>query len=212
MAWLLRFQIYGWWHAGSGASLGGVADAAVLRSPEGLPWLPGRSVRGLVREALAEAEDLGHRAVPAGFTRWLCGDDFAASDSEDEAVTELRRRRFVTQAGHGVFDSAELPDDWRRWARSPGSAAMIAEMFEILSSTAIADGAAQRHSLRSIEVAVPMTLTAGLHLRSSPIPPPGEVGAALAAALPLLRGLGAGRHRGLGRVQASVTAGEGATP
>ena len=47
----LRFEIQSFWHAGSGRGDGAVADATVLRSRAGLPILPGRTVKGLLREA-----------------------------------------------------------------------------------------------------------------------------------------------------------------
>ncbi|MBF0332792.1 MAG: hypothetical protein HQL40_03970 [Alphaproteobacteria bacterium] len=193
MTWILRFEILEWWHAGSGLTAGGKGGAAVSRGPDGLPWLPGRTVRGLVREALVEAAALKHPEVPSDLAPWLCGGD---DDTDD-----LRRRRFNSEPGHGTFGSAELPEDWRRWARSPAGRVLVAELFGSLAATAIQDGAAKEHSLRSMEVTAPMTLEAILRVEGTP---PADPQAALAAALPLLRGLGAGRHRGLGRVRVTV--------
>lgn len=207
MSWILRFHILGYWHSGGGSGLGGLADAAVQRSPDGLPWLPGRTVRGLVREALVEAEELAHEAVPPGFPEWLCGEDPTAAPDEQANEGMLRRQRYVTRSGAGQFDSAELPEDWRRWARTPESRVIVDEMFDVLSATAIeTDGIVRRNSLRTVEVAIPVTLDARLTLIPDSAPAPADVGGALLAALPLLRGLGAGRHRGLGRVKVSVLA------
>ena len=48
----LTFTLLSYWHAGTGAGRGGDADAVVQRDDDGLPYLPGKSVKGLIRDAV----------------------------------------------------------------------------------------------------------------------------------------------------------------
>ena len=54
-----RIRFYTYWHCGSGLSAGSSADATIVRDDEGLPFVPGRTVKGHLREA---AELLGNEA------------------------------------------------------------------------------------------------------------------------------------------------------
>lgn len=54
-----RIRFYTYWHCGSGLSGGSSADALVVRDEEGLPYVPGRTIKGHLREA---AEILGNQA------------------------------------------------------------------------------------------------------------------------------------------------------
>src|SRR5690625_450439 len=56
----LQIQIFSYWHTGSGMGKGPELDATVIRDSTGLPYLPGRTIKGLLREALLTCEQLGH--------------------------------------------------------------------------------------------------------------------------------------------------------
>jgi CRISPR/Cas system CSM-associated protein Csm3 (group 7 of RAMP superfamily) len=47
------------WHAGSGLSSGAEADAVVIKDAKNLPYLPGKTIKGLVKDALL---DLGNNS------------------------------------------------------------------------------------------------------------------------------------------------------
>ena len=47
------------WHAGSGLSSGAEADAVVIKDSNNLPYLPGKTIKGLVKDALL---DLGNNS------------------------------------------------------------------------------------------------------------------------------------------------------
>ena len=42
------------WHAGSGLSSGAEADAVVIKDSNNLPYLPGKTIKGLVKDALLD--------------------------------------------------------------------------------------------------------------------------------------------------------------
>ncbi|MBF0305381.1 MAG: hypothetical protein HQL41_07015 [Alphaproteobacteria bacterium] len=192
---LLRFELRNWWHAGTGKGVRGHVDASPVRSPEGLPYLPGRTVRGLVREALTLTSSLQPELVPAQAPFWFCGRGMG----DDDRVAP-GRSRYLTEPGHARFHDATMPREWRRWsARQPE---MIEHMYEVLSATAIAEsGLARGQTLRSIEVAPPLELWARVRIEE---PPDWSWRQALEWSVPLIRGLGSGRNRGLGRVVVSV--------
>ncbi len=215
---ILSFDLGAFWHIGTGQGESAHVDAAVARDVDGLPVLHGRAIKGLLREALTAAEELGQ--VPAGVAAWLCGTP-ARQPADD--TTGLRRHRFESHPGHATFTNAVLPESWRAFATGDRQGNRIATLFDVVQATAIDEetGQAKDHSLRAVEVAVPMTLTAEVTLEPGAAPPPWTVPgtetpidwvAALERALPLLRGLGAHRNRGLGRVRVTLTRAARTTP
>lgn len=205
LAWRLRFDLRGWWHVGTGQGRGAELDAVVQRSPEGLPIIPGRTVKGLVRDVLCQAEELGR--IPEGAAVALCGTALPPPPDVEELDPDvLLAHRFETEAGAGWFGSAELGDDWNAWAATlPPD--VLAGLYDRLYATAINDtGQVVEHTLRCVEVAAPMVLRAPLRIASvaEDFPNWREV---LGTALPLLRSLGVRRNRGLGRVRVTLETG-----
>ena len=47
-------ELYSYWHCGSGLSSGADADALTVKDKDGLPFVPGKTIKGLVREAVEE--------------------------------------------------------------------------------------------------------------------------------------------------------------
>jgi hypothetical protein len=200
---ILVFDILSFWQAGSGSRAGALADATVVRDRRGLPYLPGKTVKGLVRDVVELGAEVG--LVDAGrAVRWFGSPPYEGSWRDGDARERaLEEGRFTTEPGALWFGSAELPEAWRRWAsRSARSAEpVVAELFHSLASTAMdARGVARHRTLRVREVAVPMTL------RARVIGPEDDHGWVedLSACLPFLRALGSRRHRGFGRVVARM--------
>ena len=42
------------WHCGSGLAAGADVDALVVKDENGMPFVPGKTIKGLVREAVSE--------------------------------------------------------------------------------------------------------------------------------------------------------------
>jgi len=183
---MLCFEIRSWWHAGAGRGTGALLDALVVRDSRGCPILPGRTVKGLVRDAVLKLEDWGH--LPDQTTTRLFG--------SDTLMTEIHPGD--TEPGLLAFGDAALPRQVTDWLASDPAARD--GLFGELHATAIdpESGRAKRASLRGIEVAVPLALHAPV--RPLTPEPPNDWQAVLRKALPLIRGLGQSRHRGLGRV------------
>jgi len=206
---VLTLTLHDYWHCATGRTERVGSGARVARK-DGLPLVPGRTLRGLLREAVRQAE-LFER-LNTGATVWLFGQEGSGQPRSEEDLVE---KRHGTSPGALVVDDATLPRAWRDWVRtrSPEQEGLdrLDLMGEILHATRIdREGQVADGSLRSMEVMPPMTLTAPLTLD----PPPrclvpdwardADWRAVLTTALPLLRGLSSHRNRGLGRVTATL--------
>ncbi len=192
----VTLELLDYWHAGSSRGRGPVYDAEVVRSPEGLPYLPVRSLRGLLREGMVEAEGSALTAVPEGTV--------AAWFGADDAPGRLR-------VGNATLEPAVVA--WARSARDDDARA-VDGLYHTVAATAIdpETGTARDKTLRVVEVAVPVTLHAAVRLEG-PSDPAADPLEALRSAAGFVRGLGKSRRRGLGRVRVSVDpVGEEARP
>ena len=163
------------WHCGSGLAAGADVDALVVKDKEGMPFIPGKTIKGLVREAV---EDI------RGFRRMTEDEAFLEAfgyfdDKEDKCK------------GCMFFTNAELPKNEYDAIVSNKAARF---MYRTIASTAINDeGIAVEHSLRKMQVVVPCTL----HGEIKGIPD--EMVAEIEQALSFIKRLGQNRNRGLGR-------------
>lgn len=203
----LSFAFDSYWQAASGRGNDELLDSTVARGAGGLPVLPGRTIKGLLREAYRRAVACGalqHDREIELFGSEVAGADQASLNDADQAKA-LDEGRFRTKAGALAFGTATLPQAWIDWASTdPSARAVVDELFTQVSSTAIneRDGVALDHTLRVVEVAVPMTLTAAVDG-----PDDADWVEQLRDVAPLLRALGARRNRGYGRVAVTVEEG-----
>lgn len=185
----LEIKLLSYWHAGSGFGRGADVDALVLKDPHNLPYLPGRTVKGLLREAMMCCEESG--AVPAGVVERLFG----------KAAKEGKYTGSIP--GILAFDNAVLPGKEREWLSSASSDARRARsaLYDSFASTSLdKDGIAQDRTLRTIELCVPVALYAEIH----GIPRDDETEIHLSKACSLLRAIGSHRTRGLGRCDCTL--------
>ena len=186
----LVIDIHNWWQPGTGRGSGAHVDALAHTDADGIPELPGRTVKGLLRDAVEQAEEMGW--LDKGLADSLFGKE-ADADGNGSRPGTLR------------IASARLSDKERRWLASQAGEAARQQLFAELASTAInADsGSARAASLRAIQVVLPLKLAAEIEVL--PVhEAPAEWVAALETALPLIRAVGSGRSRGLGRATLSL--------
>ena len=171
-----KIEFFSYWHCGSGQTAGADVDELVVRDASGLPFVPGRTLKGLLREAVANI-------------LLLRGD-------EEGSVEEL----FGSESRQGrlYFTNASMSDALRRSLRSTPD--IDPEMlYRSLSSTAIDErGVAKEHTLRRIETAIPCTLYGEITGIGS-----ADEEALLVEALKYVKRLGLGRSRGYGRCELS---------
>jgi len=189
----LRIELLSLWQAGSSLGRGAEADATAIVDDNGLPFLPGRTVKGLLREAVLTCEELGR--LPEGTTCRLFGKAPAEGEPSDSRPGILRfdNARICGHARSRLL----LKDIEKNEARND----LRPALFEKVSSTSIDEhGQARERTLRTVEVALPVTLHAKIHG-----PADSEWVDAIRFASPLVKTLGSYRHRGFGRCRVSLS-------
>ncbi len=192
----ITVDLKSYWHAGGGRGAGSVYDAIVHRDSDGGPVLSGRHLKGLLRDACARAEAWGWPGFEPGTTAALFGELTEQASGNPPQKGSLR------------VSDATLPGELARWLASDEGNDLLPHLFRGLYSTAVehASGTAKEHSLRGMEVAVPLTLTAVVAPVTGMIPPEGWE-KRLETLLCLIDSVGAHRNRGLGRVELRVKEG-----
>lgn len=198
----LTIELLDLWQAGSGRGAGQHIDSVPVLDSADLPYLPGRTVKGLLRDAVRHLETIGAlkeldariRADAlvnvSSITNWLFG---TRHESEEAAFETGPGSRFNTVAGKIWVSDARLSQSLQQAIEKQQG--IRSALFHDVYSTAIDSdtGQATDQSLRSIRVAVPMTLSAPIevgHIHALDI---------IEAALPLIDAVGSQRTRGLGR-------------
>lgn len=206
----LELDIQSYWHPGTGKGSGSHVDAVVEKDRFGCPFISGRMLKGLVRDAVYRAAHWGiyqTQGVPA-----------------PEAVVEVlfgsagfvnKRPRNETIPGMVRVGDAVLDQNVRKWLGHPDNKKYRLALFHDIYSTAINNqGTAKPGSLRGQQVVVPLTLMSTMEI-GKPEARLGQKGEAtswvsrhaktvIEKALPLIRNVGANRTRGLGRVRISL--------
>lgn len=165
------------WLCGSGLAAGADVDTLAVKDPDGLPFVPGKTVKGLIREAAEELIALKYQSLSPIFLN-----TFGFFDKKENYAK-----------GTAFFSNATLPEE-ERDAIVKGKLQPF--IFRKISSTAIDEnGIAKDHSLRKMEVAVPCTLEGFI----SSLPDNDDFTAMMKEALLFIKRLGQNRNRGLGR-------------
>ena len=201
---LLELNIHSYWHIGSTAAAGPDVDAEPARTAWHLPYVPGRTLRGLLRDAMrltASFDGIGFTMDDVA--RWFGSDPTREDADSEQRERQLQAARWSTLPGVVTVGSAELGQTaaersaWRAFGK--GGAGEVDRLFHRIAQTAVDEetGVAATSTLRSQRVAVPMVLWATLTVP--------EVEAAkwrdgLLKSLPQLVELGSHRTRGFGRV------------
>lgn len=166
------------WHCGSGLAAGADVDALVVKDKDGLPFVPGKTMKGLVREAMED------KMVLNGVESIDDKSDFVKAFGFFDDKEQKER-------GNMFFTNAELSKDEQKAIVSNNATRF---MYRSISSTAIDnEGIAVDHSLRKMEVVVPCTL----HGEIKNVPD--NMADDVLDALRYIKRLGQSRNRGLGR-------------
>ena len=171
-----KIEFFSNWHCGSGLAAGADVDALVIKNSQGLPYVPGRTVKGLLREA---AESLFSETDKLSLLFGVSGD--------------MEKH----QTGCLFLSNASLPENESQFILANN---LSSHLFQTFASTAIDEktGLADDHSLRKIETVIPCTLEGEIMNV-----PDGKVNP-LKDAMAFIKRMGTGRNRGLGRCQVSI--------
>ena len=164
-----KIEFLDYWHLSSGLSAGAKLDSLVVKDSHNIPYVPGKTIKGLVRE-MAEL---------------LENETFVKECFGVEGV----------DMGVCYFANASLDDTVKKEIYSNR---LQSNLYDEIASTKIEDGMAVDHSLREIEVVVPLTLYGEI------IDVPTHYIDDMTRALKMIKRMGLNRNRGLGRCQLEV--------
>lgn len=190
-------KFYSEWHCGSGLAAGADLDALVIKDKNKLPYVPGKTIKGLVREAVESI--LSFKNELSEDSKALFIRTFGNADAEDWNMLkdapekDKGKKEDYIRKGETFFTNAELNDALKR--------IIIEEklepyLYRAVSSTAITEnGVAKEYSLRRMETVVPCELTGRI------VDVPDEFAESMKEGLKYIKRLGRNRNRGLGRCE-----------
>lgn len=168
-------EFFSYWHCSSGQAAGADVDELVVKDSDGLPYIPGRTLKGLLRDAANEI----------GVEQTIVYAIFGKEPSKDEFEDELVK-------GKCFFSNAELPIEEHRYLAN--HKILSRHLFQKIAATAIDEnGTTKDHSLRKSEVVVPCKLLAEVHGVTD------NQAHVIEQTMRYIKRLGKGRSRGLGR-------------
>ena len=194
--WTLNLSIQSNWFVGSGREAGAYADLLMLKDEHGMPFLPGRSLRGLLRNAFNQASA----------NNWF--------GNQSQELVQLLFGQEGTEglASQGVLQISSATLAAHEYQAIVSKPELKSFLFRRVTSTAIDEttGAALEGSLRSMEVAVPVNLVAEVSLNqahpdySQMLALDVDINQALDACAALITHIGGHRYRGFGQCLVSV--------
>lgn len=189
----IHAQFHNYWHIGTGRGSGYHLDALVEKDAHGLPYVPGKTLKGLFRDACYKLNVWGH-SMPL---EMLFG---IRADATDESRND-------TSVGALRFSSLELIEKDYLAQDTTEIKSLRNHLFSTLSSTAIDEetGIAKDQSLRMIEVVVPVTVVGEIELlHDLDELDTTQIKALLNQAASLITHIGANKTRGFGAVTLEI--------
>lgn len=175
------------WHCGSGLAAGADLDALVVKDKKGMPFIPGKTIKGLIREAI---EEIGLFSGTLNSNEFIKTFGNSLDRNADTSLSEKSGNQEFMKRGETFFTNAVLSDSEYETIVSNNATRF---MYRSISSTAIGeDGIAIAHSLRKTQVVVPCTLYGEIKNADGMVNEIRE-------ALRYVKRLGQHRNRGFGR-------------
>lgn len=173
---LYEIEFFSNWHCGSGLAAGADVDALVIKDNYGLPFVPGRTLKGLFREAVENLFEDDEKTVNTLF---------GVSGDKDNH-----------QTGCLFFGNATLPSSEYKYIVDKG---LVPHLYQTFVSTRIDEnGIAKDNTLRRIETVVPCKLEGEI------LNVPKSSEKTLEVAMQYIKRMGTGRTRGYGRCKISI--------
>lgn len=176
----ITIRFFSQWHCGSGTSAGADVDELVVKDKNGVPYIPGKTLKGLIREAT---------------------EDYVSFSSQSEALGTLLAETFGKELGETPEQTAGCAHFGNAVLEGTEYEAIVENhaqqyMYDKITTTAIDDdGIAKDHSLRSMEVVLPCTLYASI------TGVPENLADILSESFGMIKRMGQKRNRGLGRCE-----------
>ena len=172
------------WHVGSGLDGGADADSLVLKDENNLPYIPGKTIKGLLKDSILDIADLKHHENIGRLIDQLFGREV------------MKNKQLVgSEPGTLFFSNAEIVQIEKDDIIING---LSHQLYKNIASTQIDEkGIAKKSSLRTMEVCIPVSLEGEIEGE--------EIDNALfEMAFKWTRQLGVNRNRGLGRCKFSI--------
>lgn len=189
------------WLCGSGLSGGSESDAQVKKTREGLPYVPGKTVKGLLKDAardLFEGDPDYKDFIEACFGT---PEEKTHKKSGPEKEPEKPDYQFF-------YSNVEFPSLLAQYlVREPEEnekkPAEKEKLFRKIPTTSIDErtGVAKNKSLRTIEVTIPVTVVGKI---TSNLSENHQYNKKMKACFRMIKRLGVNRNRGLGRCQFDI--------
>jgi len=177
-----KLQFFDYWHLSSGLSSGAKLDSTVTKDNDNIPYAPGKTIKGLVREMALEYD--------CEFLNRCFG---VTSDKNDKCYD----KKVKNTQGYCYFTNATLDDNTKKEIVSNN---LQDNLYDIIASTKIGDdGIAVDDSLREIEVVIPFTLEGEILDIANQ-----DDYEKLEKSLKMIKRMGLNRNRGLGRCKFEV--------
>ena len=191
MSYQLKIDIQSYWHPGTGSGRGSDVDAVTHRDRDGLPLLPGKTLKGILRDAVSRWEQFTKTSNTPSLAEQLFG---ASADADEKWSGSVR------------VSDAVLAEDIRYYLLKDKN--LVTGLYRSIHATAIEHdtGTAVNKSLRGIEVVVPVTLYATLDEAPNAPHKVTNWQKTIEQSLGLIQAIGAHRTRGLGRAVVTLEA------
>ncbi len=179
-----KLIFYSDWHCGSGLAAGADMDALVVKDKNGLPYVPGKTLKGLIREAVIDILYLidGERGT--------LNDKKEAFENTFGYMDDNNDR---TRQGTVFFTNATFPEERAELVLTNHAQKYL---FRTQAFTAIQkDGIVDEHSLRRLETVIPCELEGKI------ISVDCRIQQEIFEGMKMIKRLGVCRNRGLGRCQ-----------
>lgn len=181
MALHYKIEFFSYWHSGSGLSAGADVDVLVLKDKNNLPYISGKTIKGLIREAVED-------------TLYFKGEEKEVLFRKTFGYFKASKDDMVK--GEAFFTNIELSENIQKAIIENNISKFL---YSSVSSTAIDEnGIAINHSLRKMQTVVPCSLEGAI------INVPDDFVTEIETGLKFIKRLGQNRNRGLGRCQISV--------
>ena len=195
------------WFIGTGKESGTYADSLMLKDLNGLPYVPGKTIKVVFREASRIAlkngwfKDVNLPDCWGSVIHFLFGREGSSFQNKNNTVDELTTEGFLN------FTSAELPRQEREKIINNDKSQnnrISSLLYRILTNTKVdrKTGTAQKGSLRTIEVAVPVSLKFEISYNEKKLDqviPEDKLISLLDHMAALIMEIGGKRRRGFGR-------------
>lgn len=184
-----KIEFFNEWHCGSGLSAGADVDALVIKDKNSLPYIPGKTIKGLVRQALEEIVEYKDKLdvkkdinVNFGVERQSTTEKENLNDNQPRGTVFFTNATLTTELSNSIIASKTQE-----------------YLYSSFASTAIDEkGVATKNSLRKIQTTKPCELHGEISGVSK------SLEQEMQDAFSYIKRLGVSRNRGLGRCKFTI--------